>query len=235
MQKIITIGLGHKARHGKDYMASYIQKKFPNNTHIVYWADSLKEEVTNKPRKHPLIERYLTSNNGYNFQILTGYSGKFPEFTHYTSNEVPYLNNILSDRKLDTYWGMDEKDSPILQFWGTDLRRQKFDQDYWVKKTLEKIKLIQVMNTNDLLIILIPDTRFLNEYNALKNLGGHYIKVMRYNEDGSLFADPSRDANHPSETELNDVSGDYNVRAKSGDVEELHAACDVILHKLGVV
>ena len=149
-----------------------------------------------------------------------------PLFHYAPVARFPKLYKIFSDRKIDTYWGMDEKDSEMLQFWGTDWRRACFDRNYWVTRLMEKIDYLSF--SPDLDYILIPDTRFLNELDAVKNRNGVYIKVIRYNLDGSEYRDPSRDPEHSSETELENTEPDMCIKAISGELDKFEEAVDYL-------
>lgn len=60
----------------------------------------------------------------------------------------------------------------ILQQWGTDVLRNHFHQDIWVASVENKLR-----NTSD--NIVITDCRFVNEVNAIKNVGGITCRVER--------------------------------------------------------
>lgn len=81
-----------------------------------------------------------------------------------------------------------QKFRPMLQWWGTDFRRDLCgDNYYWIKQTEEKF-LNSPANH-----VIVSDVRFENEARAIKKWGGVLIKIQR--ETGDI--DP-----HPSETEL---------------------------------
>jgi hypothetical protein len=64
---------------------------------------------------------------------------------------------------------------PILQWWGTDFRRNLTSEDYWLRVFSAKVSILP----NDSLI-LIPDVRFPNELQLIKKARG---KVWRVNRD----------------------------------------------------
>ena len=209
----LIIGLGHRARQGKDYAAQYIANTF-GNVHILHWADALYKEVQHIDHKDnfPLIKK---EGNIYSVFDTIGHDGS-PIHRLFTKDEVPKLDKIFSDRGIFEYEGMEEKDSELLQFWGTDYRRKIFGANYWVNRTLQDIKSI-----DDNSIIVIPDTRFFNEFDTIKFMDGIYVEVERYNLDNSRYYANDRDPNHPSENELDDISYDYIIKAQSGDVKTL--------------
>jgi hypothetical protein len=111
----------------------------------------------------------------------------------------------------------------MLQFWGTDFRRAQ-NKNYWVNKTSNRIKEIQ--SNNPEAIILIPDTRFRNEYEKLKDFGGIFIKVYRMIDTDTghyiQYLDPERDPQHQSEIELDPVLSDHVITSPDGNIPELY-------------
>lgn len=215
----LIIGLGNRARMGKDYCANYMHSLIPDKSVILHFADKVKEELSNKERKKPLIIK----EKNY-FKILDN-----DNYLTFEENEVPLLKQIFEKRNITEYMGMDEKDRDMLQFWGTDFRRNLINKNYWVNIIDEQVK--QHKNK----IILIPDTRFLNEYHYIKFNDGIYIKVLKVNENNEIIYADINFVNHQSEKELDDIKADYTIKAKEGDLEELQAACFVILKKLGAI
>ena len=49
------IGVGHRARQGKDTTANFISTH-RKNVHVLHFADALYDEVRNLDRKYPLIK-----------------------------------------------------------------------------------------------------------------------------------------------------------------------------------
>lgn len=66
----------------------------------------------------------------------------------------------------------------VLQYWGTDVCRVNFHQDIWiasVENKLSRAKNSSAKYNN----IVIPDTRFPNEINMIRKLGGEVWGVRR--------------------------------------------------------
>ena len=66
----------------------------------------------------------------------------------------------------------------VLQYWGTDVCRLNFHQDIWiasVENKLSRAKNSSAKYNN----IVIPDTRFPNEINMIRKLGGEVWGVRR--------------------------------------------------------
>ena len=222
--KVYVILIGNKARQGKDTVAQYM-KKHLDNVHIIHFADPLKMEVMNKFREYPLIHQSPEC-----YILLDTYDnpeGYYPKFKFVLKEEVPYLDEIFKKRNLKEYWGMngnghdEHKDGEMLQFWGTDFRRNLCDENYWVNIIDQWIKEIRdknekVLNEGKNVYICIPDTRFKNEYEYLKTLPStsyikSFIKIERCKK-GIRFVAKDRDPNHRSEVDLDDVTPDYIIK-----------------------
>jgi phosphomevalonate kinase len=88
------------------------------------------------------------------------------------------------------------KDSfrPLLQFWGTEWRRNRCGSDYWLRRMEERIA------ASDADFILIPDVRFKNEADFVRRLDGHNLRVLRPTDNTD---------SHASENELDDYPVDF--------------------------
>ena len=105
-----------------------------------------------------------------------------------------------------TQHGMTEKDPVLLQNIG--IARRAEDPDYWVKRAFASIP----AGTN---LVIFTDVRFKNEADAIKAKGGHLVKVVRLNEDGTPYIATDRPADHPSETDLDSYNWDHHIVSKS--------------------
>ena len=85
----------------------------------------------------------------------------------------------------------------ILQGYGTDYKRELIHKDYWVIKLVEKLK--DLPETKYKSYVIVPDVRFLNEANTLRNLSAIFIRVKRKEIDEQYDT-------HISENELNLIS-----------------------------
>ncbi len=227
LDNITIIGLGRKSRQGKDLCATLIANSY-DNVHICHWADALYKEVHNERREHPL----LCLDNG---QIAALVSEQDYFLVPENSGSYESIYNMLKSNN-NIYWGMDDKNSILLQFWGTDLRRAYFDTNYWVHQTMGYIiSQSKELSTIENHLFLIPDTRFKNESASIKHLGGKYIDVQRYDEDGSRFIAPDRDPTHPSECDLDDIEPDYIISATSRDIESIQTQCSKIINEIEII
>lgn len=108
-----------------------------------------------------------------------------------------------------TYFGWngekDERGRHILQYVGTDVVRQKAP-DFWVDFIVSILTLFD--STWD--YVIIPDSRFPNEIDKLKQEGFdvQHLRVVRPNFISPLTPEQQK---HPSETALDDVTPDFTV------------------------
>ena len=63
----------------------------------------------------------------------------------------------------------------VLQYWGTEVCRNSFHDDIWIASLENKLR----KTTDD---IVISDCRFPNEIRAIRQQGGHVIRVVRGEE-----------------------------------------------------
>lgn len=234
MKKVFIIGFGSKARQGKDTSAEFI-KELRKNVHIIHFADAVKEECSNPKKEFPLISETIV--NGVPMYLLLDRDNKFQMFY---KEQLPKLQKIFDDRGINQYFAMESKDGEILQFWGTEFRRMQVNDRYWINKVDEKIQniLANVDGSDEPVYILVPDTRFKNEFNYIKSWDksvfakGIYVNVRRYNEDnqGSRYLATDRDPNHPSEIGLDDVEPDYYLDAFN--LDELKRKVALLLHRI---
>ncbi len=116
------------------------------------------------------------------------------------------------------------KHAKLLQWWGTEYRRAQ-NTNYWVDQWKAAIN----PRAN---IVMATDMRFINEAQAVKDVGGFTVQVNRKNADGSPFVDPSRDKNHPSETQLDGYNYDYQITVKTGDLALLDQWATALVYYL---
>ncbi len=217
----MIIGFGNKAQQGKDTCAKIFHNLFPNDSIILHFADELKEEVK-------YIEGFLliihipNSTNDIiirNKKLITPEGIIKYEYKLVTDEKLKKLIlNYLNGKK--SHVGMIDKDPILLQLWGTDFRRNE-DPDYWVNKVKEKI------NSLNKKYILIPDTRFKNEFEYIKSQGGYYIRVTRKN-----YINNDRNPLHKSEIDLDDVVPDYEIIAENGDIKSLEEQIKNIINDI---
>ena len=88
----------------------------------------------------------------------------------------------------------------ILQGWGTNFRRQLYDEYYWTKKMSKALDMFE--GAGNIGLVVIPDMRFKNEYALMKARGATLVRVERE----GLQAD-----GHPSETDLDNEKFTHTI------------------------
>ena len=109
----------------------------------------------------------------------------------------------------------------VMQIFGTDIMRDKFDKDIWVKATMAMAK----DRSED--IVMITDARFPNEIDAAKDKNILTIRLHRLNYP--------RTDEHQSETALDDYPIDkYSYYIEAKDLPELFIQLDKAMKKEGI-
>lgn len=202
---MILIGLGHRARQGKDQVGKILEAEFGFD--ILHFADTLKEECAeyfgwSEDDKNVLAKDAITSDNWK--KVVGGEAWEVVEdgicFTdeQYT---IPYGG--------DQCPGIKFGQASLLQWWGTNFRRHQ-DNDYWVKRTINKIAKNGFRNT------VVCDMRFPNEAAAIQMLNGTTVRLRRMTPSGQ-FITTDRDPNHPSEVALENFKFDLCVDVDDQD------------------
>jgi hypothetical protein len=88
---------------------------------------------------------------------------------------------------------------PILQWWGTDFRRQRYGEDYWVSQVRRAL----AQWPDPRAVACLTDVRFPNEAALVRELGGVLVRLVR---PQSETPDP-----HPSETAMEHCPVDLTV------------------------
>lgn len=117
----------------------------------------------------------------------------------------------------------DERGRTLLQYVGTD-RVRAVSPDYWA----DFIVNILSMFKDEWDFVIIPDTRFPNEYELLKHYGFDVslVRVVRPDFDSGLTEEQKQ---HPSETALDDYVYDYIVENTS--LADLFNSSQLLLHE----
>ena len=125
----------------------------------------------------------------------------------------------------------DEAGRKLLQTIGTEMMRA-YEPDYWADIVAKFIDAA----AGDFDIALIPDWRFVNEYERVCHYNEDVcaIRIERYNLDGTAYVNPSmttEQLRHVSETQLDKFAFDYIIDNREG-LEALEDSVDVIIEDL---
>ncbi len=186
------ISVAGALRSGKSTIAAYLIRVHGFTS--LAWADQLRGEMS-----RVVFRRTLK-------QIIRDYDQErvYGEW----SLEVDF-DEAWWDRRLDR--AMAEKKPaclrPFLQEFGTEDRRMKIDDQYWLD-AWRAASLSYPRTTR----FVIPDTRFRNEAKRVREMGGLLINVTRHGYTGD---------NHKSERDLDEWT-DWDLIVKNdGSIEEL--------------
>lgn len=146
------------------------------------------------------------------------------------AKKVKQIVSILAGVEYDLTLSQEGKNSYIdifnctlgelLQKIGTDVMRDNFDKDVWIKALLADID----NNKN----YIISDLRFKNEANILKQHGFILIRVNRINNT----VDTIRNREHESETNLDDYTDFDYIIENNSTLEDLENKVKNILNEI---
>jgi len=160
----------------------------PCKIQILHFADALKEECSRLQIRHicnPLLSSppevqfyeedigdapYEDIDGNYSFVIPQQFSEWIKDNAKSAYRQGEEHNFYVDMREFSDQ----DRHAELWQYWGTEFRRKLFSENYWVDRLAEKIA------TSDADIILIPDTRFKNEVQLVKELGGYTLEVVKY-------------------------------------------------------
>lgn len=195
---MLLLGFGNKARHGKDTAAEAIREHYMNRK--IYYADqkvprigifkfatALYEEVNEHFKHNP--------NWWWSSRIVSGI--RVPDWVQPEPN--PEISPLAP-------YGKHPK---LLQWWGTEFRRNHSGTNYWVDKLFASIP-------TNLDIAMVSDTRFPNEADGVKQRGGYTVNVQRLREDGTQYYSSDRPVDHPSEIALDGYDWDFYLKIPHG-------------------
>lgn len=200
----VIVGLGHKARRGKDTVAAHLVRKYAETGLRVQrysFATALKAEV---------------------FDWLQGFHAEHDLLAKFQPDSLyPHPSPALIgwDDSAKVQWVDSNKAAirSLLQRWGTDFRRAH-DADYWVNKTHAAIIADRPH------VAVLSDMRFKNE-------AGICDVTIRVERKGFVLSEPGV-AIHISEKELDDYPYDYEIEAEDGDVKGLCAKAEEVFDKI---
>jgi hypothetical protein len=220
----LILGLGNKARHGKDSFAQAIIRYYANldaarSKHGIAYKPTIIQHIAFADALYKEVNNFLQTYGGKEWaagskkEIRLGEQGiLIPAWV------TP--DGVMQDPRAPL-----GKHTKLLQWWGTEFRRNNFGQNYWVDQWKAAVN-----PKAD--IVFSTDMRFSNEAQAVTDLGGFTVQVNRLNVDGSKFIDTSRDPLHVSETQLDGYNYDFKITIKTGDLVLLEDWAVTLVHYL---
>lgn len=188
------IGISGKMGVGKDTVAELIAKHIKIND----------EYIVVRPKLFALnIKRIV--------EILSGVSLKWKSTDNFDMPTMDYTQEqkeILVPEYNMTIGNM-------LQQIGTNIFREHFDKDVWVKSLFSTYGKHEMENE----IWIITDVRFPNEADFIKELGGTLIRIVGDPKKHNVSS--TRDPNHPTEIALDDYNKWNYVIYNNGSLKDL--------------
>lgn len=159
------------------------------------------------------IADYLVQNYGFvKMSFAESLKKASKEIFSFSEEQV---NGNLKE-VVDPYWNQTPR--YILQKVGTELFRNYFDKEIWVRSLEARIKRSDSKN------ICITDTRFPNEVDAVKRWGGKLIKVVR-----DVVPEITGVKQHESEIALESYTGWDYIVYNNGTFEDLYRKIDNLI------
>lgn len=123
---------------------------------------------------------------------------------------------------VDPFWNITPREA--MQTIGTDLMRNQFRDDIWVK-CLER-EIVEIWKKDPTAKIIIPDVRFPNELDMVKRLGGCIVRVTRPFLEQNTSDAPEQNTItapelHSSESHISSFVVDYDV-TNNGTIDDLY-------------
>ncbi len=187
------------------------------------FAELLAEQLVGKVERHALADK---------LRLITEIvSGVKMTTTHETNK--PFCNeirNYTQDQKNIVIKQFDKTIGETLQLVGTDLFRDNYDTDIWVKSFFNE-ELEEKLNNGK--IIIVPDVRFINEADYINQEGGYLIRLE--GDPIGVRENSLRDLNHISETNLDNYTKfDKIIYNGKKDINVLKGVVNDLIIELGL-
>lgn len=168
------IGLVGKKGSGKSTVASILCRNFGYREEAFAYA--LKREMF-ETFGDALMQK-IVNDSGYSRVFTTGNFSAWLNFIDVHKNDAP-----------DTKFGWVR---PMLQFWGTEYRRNLCGDNYWIDQLTPKLGPA----------VVVSDVRFANEVDAIRKAGGVVWAVLRQTASSPTDA-------HSSEAGQDTITPDF--------------------------
>lgn len=217
------ISISGSAGHGKDTVAKIIQWLLSGSG-----LGSIPLEDAVKNSRH--LDAFLFDSSGFE---IKKFAGKLKEIASILTG-VPihkWGDQEFKNEKMPYGWGMTYRE--FLQRLGTEAMRDNLHNDIWVNALFSDYKPQKLSEYNPSRWI-ITDTRFPNEFKAIKERGGLMLKVVRTEKDSAgnrVLSNHIRSEIHSSETALEGYDFDHIIFNDDGILELAHKVKKILLHE----
>lgn len=154
--------LSGKINSGKNQYAKFLKYEFENR------GLTVREDLYAKDLKDFCSEDFILLNSVLEQKVEEIKSNIGVYFNLYNKVSLDVQNMILNSldnltfNKNNFYEDKTDITRTLLQIYGTDIARKRFDDNFWIKKLAERIN-----NDKTSDVIIITDVRFPNEINDL--------------------------------------------------------------------
>lgn len=187
------------------------------------FAELLAEQLVGKVERHALADKLRLIT-----EILSGIR---MSITHEANK--PFCNeirNYTQGQKNIVIKQFNKTIGETLQLVGTELFRNNYDTDIWVKSFFNE-EVDKKLNNGK--IIIIPDVRFINEADYIIQEGGYLIRLE--GDPMGVRENSLRDLNHISETELDNYTKfDKVIYNNKKDINVLKSIVNDLVIELGL-
>lgn len=187
------------------------------------FAELLAEQLVGKVERHALADK---------LRLITEIVSGIKMSTTHKINK-PFCNeirNYTQDQKNIVIKQFNKTIGETLQLVGTDLFRDNYDTDIWVKSFFNE-ELYEKLNNGK--IIIVPDVRFVNEADFILQEGGYLIRLE--GDPMGVRENSLRDLNHISETDLDDYTKfDKIIYNDKKDIEILKKVVNDLIFELSL-
>lgn len=187
------------------------------------FAELFAEQLVGKVERHALAD---------NLRLITEIVSGVRMTTTHEINK-PFCNvirNYTQSQKNIVIKQFNKTIGETLQLIGTDLFRNNYDSDIWVKSFFNE-QLNEKLNNGK--IIIVPDVRFINEADYIIQEGGYLIRLE--GDPMGIRKNSLRDLNHISETELDNYTKfDKIIYNDKKDINALKGFINNLIIELGL-
>ena len=222
MKKTIIL-LSGKINSGKNAFADLITEELKSKGYFVendLFARDLKEYamVDFRPLGKLLKNKVemIKVQLGVFFELKFNDGGPELQTIHQMLDSFTFTNDNFFEDKTDIT-------RVLLQQYGTEIARKRFDDKFWVKKAAERF------NESIANFIIVTDVRFPNEIDDMYDMVDARIVPIRINRENKQSA---LIKSHASETALDDYPTWEYIIDNSGTLEELRESTKTVINSL---
>jgi len=217
--------LSGKINSGKNQLAEYLKSKFEENGYSVnldLFAKDLKDYSSEDFKSlGKVLQQKITNLKS---MVSLFYDAKLNVSKGVMLNRI--MDELDSLTFVDDNFYEDKTDITriLLQLYGTDIARKRFDDKFWITKASER------MNNTEDDIIIVTDVRFPNEIDDMYTLvDTREVIPIRINRD---ITTEQLITSHESEKALDDYEQWFYIVDNNGTLQDLYDVATNIYNDL---